>query len=67
MSGIRSDDEMNWKEYVANLLVFNGLGFVAVFLLQMFQSRLPLNPQSLVDVPGPLAFNTAISFMTNTN
>jgi len=58
---------MNWRQYIGALLAFNALGFVVVFLLQIAQSGLPLNPQRLVGVPWVLAFNTAVSFMTNTN
>ncbi len=65
--GIEADAEMDWKQYAAALLLFNLCGFAVVFLLQMLQHLLPLNPQ---DLPAPswhLAFNTAISFVTNTN
>jgi K+-transporting ATPase ATPase A chain len=59
--------EMNWKFYSWALILFNALGFLVAFLLQIFQSKLPLNPQNLPDVSWHLAFNTAVSFMTNTN
>ena len=59
--------EMTWKEYSLSLLSFNGIGFLFLLILQMFQAALPLNPQRLPDVPFGLAFNTAVSFMTNTN
>jgi potassium-transporting ATPase potassium-binding subunit len=59
--------EMNWKTYLFSILVFNFLGFVIVFVLQLFQKWLPLNPESLPNVPVDLAFNTSVSFMTNTN
>ena len=65
--GISPQEEMHWKDYLAALLIFNALGFSAVFLLQLFQAYLPLNPAGLAGVPWPLAFNTAVSFMTNTN
>lgn len=67
LSGIDADAEMNWKTYLRSLLAFNALGFLAVLLLQLLQQHLPLNPQGLPGVPAPLAFNTAVSFMTNTN
>lgn len=67
MSGVNSEEGMNWKSYLYSLLIFNGLGFVVVFLLQLFQSSLPLNTQGLPNVEPTLAFNTAVSFMTNTN
>lgn len=65
--GINPDQEMSWQTYAVAMLVFNGLGAAIVYLLQVTQSLLPLNPQSLPAVPPDLAFNTAISFATNTN
>lgn len=59
--------QMNWKTYALALLTFNALGLVIVFLLQIFQAYLPLNPQNLPNVSWHSAFNTAVSFMTNTN
>ncbi|MBX3721850.1 MAG: potassium-transporting ATPase subunit KdpA [Turneriella sp.] len=67
LSGIQPTAEMNWKQYAFALVVFNLIGFLAVFALQLWQSHLPLNPQKLPDVPLLLALNTAVSFMTNTN
>lgn len=67
LSGIKSDAEMNWSMYAVAVLVFNGLGAVAVYLLQRGQGWLPLNPQHLPAVAPDLAFNTAVSFATNTN
>lgn len=66
-SGIDPNCEMDWRRYLWSLLSFNAFGFAVVFLLQFFQSYLPLNPQRLPDVSWHLAFNTAVSFMTNTN
>ncbi len=66
-SGINRDESMNWKSYLYALLAFNALGFGFVFLMQLIQSYLPLNPQHLPNVEPTLAFNTAVSFMTNTN
>lgn len=59
--------EMNWKKYLWAVLIFNLCGFVFLFILQIVQQWLPLNPQQLPNVPFDLAFNTAVSFMTNTN
>lgn len=59
--------QMNWKTYAMAMLVFNAVGFATVFLLQIFQAYLPLNPQNLPNVNWHSAFNTAVSFMTNTN
>lgn len=67
VAGIEPSQEMNWKDYAKALTAFNLLGFFAVFLLQLSQGFLPLNPQNLSSVPWSSAFNTAISFMTNTN
>ena len=64
---VNPEDESNWKSYMVNLLTFNFIGFVFVFLIQLFQSHLPLNPENLPDVSWHSAFNTAVSFMTNTN
>jgi potassium-transporting ATPase potassium-binding subunit len=67
LCGINADEEMNWKKYCAVLIYFNLIGFLVVFGLQLAQQLLPLNPQHLSSVPIALAFNTAVSFMTNTN
>ncbi len=66
-SGVNPDEETNWKSYTFGLLMFNLAGFVLLFLIQLFQSYLPLNPSHLADVSWHSAFNTAVSFMTNTN
>jgi potassium-transporting ATPase potassium-binding subunit len=58
---------MDWKKYLFSVLIFNFFGFVLLFILQMIQKWLPLNPQNLGNVPIDLAFNTAVSFVTNTN
>jgi K+-transporting ATPase ATPase A chain len=60
-------EETNWKSYTFQLLMFNLIGFLFVFLLQLTQAILPLNPAQLSNVSWHSAFNTAISFMTNTN
>jgi len=66
-SGIKPDKESDWKSYTFNLLIFNFSGLVFLFLIQVFQGYLPLNPANLPDVSWHSAFNTAVSFMTNTN
>lgn len=66
-SGIQRDQEMSWQQYALAMLVFNGLGAIVVFLMQITQAHLPLNPQHLPGVAADLAFNSAISFATNTN
>ena len=58
---------MNWKQYVLAIVLFNIIGFLALFILQLVQGNLPLNPQAMTGVTWDLAMNTAISFMTNTN
>lgn len=67
LSGVNPEQEMRWKEYAAALLWFNLFGGLAVFALQMLQAHLPLNPQQLGNVTIDSAFNTAVSFITNTD
>ncbi len=67
LTGIDSNEEMNWKTYLYGILLFNLAGFLLLFLLQMFQASLPLNTEKLPDVSWHLAFNTAMSYTTNTN
>ncbi|QSA97163.1 potassium-transporting ATPase subunit KdpA [Methylococcus sp. EFPC2] len=67
LSGIDPGQEMAWKAYAAAMLLFNLLGVLAVFVLQRLQAYLPLNPQHLANVDPDSAFNTAVSFATNTN
>jgi potassium-transporting ATPase potassium-binding subunit len=62
-----SEEEMDWKKYTYSLLIFNFIGFLFIFLLQICQGFLPLNPQKLTAPSWTLAFNTAVSFVTNTN
>lgn len=64
---IKDDDEMNWKKYTVCVLVFNGIGLIFLFLLQLFQGYLFGNPQKIPGVSWDLSLNTAISFVTNTN
>jgi K+-transporting ATPase ATPase A chain len=66
-AGTHRDDEMTWPRYARALLSFSGLGFAGVYLLQRLQGGLPLNPAGLEAVDPDLAFNTAWSFVTNTN
>ena len=65
--GVRPDEDMGWKAYALAILLFNGLGALAVYGLQRLQLWLPLNPQAMANVSPDSAFNTAISFATNTN
>jgi K+-transporting ATPase ATPase A chain len=66
-AGVRADEEMNWKVYAVATMLFNGLGLLAVYALQRLQGDLPLNPQGLGAVTPDSAWNTAVSFATNTN
>lgn len=65
--GINPGKEQNWRGYAVSLLLFNFAGLLLLYALQRLQGLLPLNPQSFGPVPAPVAFNTAISFVTNTN
>lgn len=64
---IDSDEEMSWKKYLKCVLIFSGVGFVVLFMLQMLQKYLPLNPLNIEGMSWDLSLNTAISFITNTN
>ena len=65
--GVDATEETNWKSYAFGLLLFNLIGFLFVFILQLTQAYLPMNPAQLANVSWHSAFNTAVSFMTNTN
>jgi potassium-transporting ATPase potassium-binding subunit len=67
LSGIDPAEEMTWQRYFIAVLLFNVVGLVSVWVLQMVQAWLPLNPQHFPNVPWALALNTAVSFITNTN
>lgn len=67
LAGIKSDQEMGWKGYAVALLVFNAFGTLMVYLVQRLQFWLPLNPQALANVSADSSFNTAVSFVSNTN
>ncbi len=67
LMGIRGDEEMGWKTYAWVITLIKVLGFFAVFILMKLQAHLPLNPEGLAGTSTALAFNTAVSFMTNTN
>ncbi len=67
MSGVDASREMGWKEYTVGVLVFSTLGLVAVYAFQRLQGWLPLNPQQFAAVSPDSSFNTAISFVANTN
>ena len=67
LCGVRSHEEMSWQQYAVALLLFNVLGAVVVYALQRLQQYLPLNPQKFAAVSPDSSFNTAVSFVTNTN
>jgi potassium-transporting ATPase potassium-binding subunit len=67
LAGVDAEQEQSWLRYALGLLLFNALGLAAVYALQRWQAHLPLNPQGLGAVAPDSAFNTAISFVTNTN
>ncbi|QZA79488.1 potassium-transporting ATPase subunit KdpA [Deefgea tanakiae] len=67
LAGVKPESEQKWQSYALGLLLFNILGVLAVYLLQRTQGGLPLNPQAMAGVSADSAFNTAISFVTNTN
>jgi len=65
--GVKPGDDMPWTRYAFAMIAFNLMGFLAVYALQRFQVWLPLNPEGLANTTVDSAFNTAISFATNTN
>ena len=67
LAGVDAEAETPWQRYAIGLLVFNGLGVVVVYALQRLQLLLPLNPQGMAAVSVDSAFNTAVSYVTNTN
>jgi K+-transporting ATPase ATPase A chain len=67
LAGVDAAREHGWLAHATGLLLFNGLGVLAVYALQRLQVHLPLNPQALAAVTPDSAFNTAVSFVTNTN
>ncbi len=67
LSGVDPEKGMSWKQYAVALMLFNIIGIAAVYAIQRLQPHLPLNPMSMPPVAPDLAFNTAVSFATNTN
>jgi len=65
--GVNPDEEMSWKTYATVCILFKFSFFILLFLLMRLQDALPLNPQKCSTVAPDLAFNTAVSFITNTN
>jgi potassium-transporting ATPase potassium-binding subunit len=67
LSGVDPAAEMGWKRYMIALLLFNAVGALALYAIQRLQQWLPLNPQQFANVSADSSFNTAVSFVTNTN
>ncbi len=67
LAGVKPEGEMTWKVYALAVLAFNLVGFFFLYLLLRAQGILPLNPQAFGSLSPALAFNTAVSFVTNTN
>jgi K+-transporting ATPase ATPase A chain len=67
LAGVRPEQEMDWKRYAVAMLLFSGAGVLFLYALQRLQGWLPLNPAGMGPVSPDLAFNTATSFVTNTN
>ena len=67
VSGVKADEDMNWKTYAIAAIVFNILGLLAVYAVQRLQAFLPFNPQGLGAITPDSSWNTAVSFASNTN
>jgi K+-transporting ATPase ATPase A chain len=67
VSRVDEKQDQHWLDYAVGMLLFNGAGALVVYALQRVQGLLPLNPQGMAAVAPDLAFNTAVSFTTNTN
>ena len=67
LCGVDEKREMRWTEYGAAMLLFSGVSLIFLYLTERLQQWLPLNPQKFANVPPDLAWNTAVSFTTNTN
>ncbi len=67
LAGVDPSREQGWRTYTVAMLAFSAAGFFSLYALQRLQGHLPLNPQGFDGVAPDLAFNTAISFVTNTN
>ncbi len=67
LSGVDPKREQSWRAYTMAMLAFSAVGFFSLYALQRLQAYLPLNPQGFDGVAPDLAFNTSVSFITNTN
>ncbi len=67
LMGVREDETMGWKKYLSAVLISNAVMLILMFLVLRLQKFLPLNPDGIDNMPAAQSFNTAASFMTNTN
>ncbi|MBV1708088.1 MAG: potassium-transporting ATPase subunit KdpA [Hyphomicrobiales bacterium] len=67
LAGVEPDHEQGWLAYTSSMLVFSATGFASLYAILRLQAYLPFNPRHFANIPPDLAFNTAISFLTNTN
>ena len=67
LGGVKRDQEQGWKGYALAMLALHAAGFVLLYAILRLQHLLPLNPQGFAPMSAHLAFNTAVSFITNTN
>ncbi|MGB3027140.1 MAG: potassium-transporting ATPase subunit KdpA [Paradevosia shaoguanensis] len=67
VAGVKPDQGQHWSAYALSLLAFNAAGFLLMFLILKFQDLLPFNPAGFPGLPADLAFNTTVSYITNTN
>jgi potassium-transporting ATPase potassium-binding subunit len=67
LAGVDPSESTGWKRYALAVLAFNVIGVIVVYALQRLQGVLPLNPQAMAGVEAGSSFNTAVSFVTNTN
>lgn len=65
--GVKEEEEMSWKKYLGSVFAFSGIGLLVLWIIQMAQKHLLLNPQNVEGMSWDLSLNTAISFVTNTN
>ena len=65
--GVDPEKEQGWRGYAIAMLLFSAVGIFLTYAIERLQFYLPLNPQGFAGVPAPVAFNTAVSFITNTN
>jgi len=66
-AGVDAQKEQGWRAYCVHMLLFSAAGIFLTYAIERLQFYLPLNPQGFSGVPAPVAFNTAVSFITNTN